>query len=77
MDPSREDEVRWVIDKSNKFSTPYQKKKKKKNSTKSLYYGLTHGVVDHFSKLVWKNKSPLKVRVFLFQMCSITSFHLL
>jgi len=30
---------------------------------------MTHGgVVDHLSKLVWKSKSPLKVRVFLWQM---------
>lgn len=53
LDQSKEYEVRWVIDKSKNFTT------------KSLYYAMTHGgVTDKLSKLIWKSKVPLKVRVF-------------
>jgi len=50
IDGTREDEVKWAIDKYNVFTT------------KSLYYVLTHGGVrDHLTNLIWKSKVPLKV----------------
>lgn len=52
-----EDDVRWVIDKSQTYST------------KSLYYCLTHGgVQDSLNDLLWKSKMPLKVKIFLWQV---------
>jgi hypothetical protein len=57
FDCTKEDSVKWVVDKSNHFTT------------KSLYYIITHGGVrDRLCGLIWKSKIPLKVKVFLWQM---------
>lgn len=51
-----QDEVRWSLEKSAKFST------------KCLYNCLTNGgVSDKVNDLLWKCKIPLKVKVFLWQ----------
>jgi hypothetical protein len=57
FDSTKEDSVKWVLDKTNQYTT------------KSLYHLLTHGGVrDHLCIMIWKSKIPLKIKVFLWQM---------
>ena len=54
LDLTRDDEVKWVIDKSNVFTS------------KSPYYAMIHEEVrDQLSKLLWRSKVYLKVKNFL------------
>jgi hypothetical protein len=57
FDSIKEDLVKWVLDKSNQYTT------------KSLYHFLTHGGVrDQLCIMIWKCKIPLKIKVFLWQL---------
>lgn len=61
FDFTKEDSVRWVLDKSFQYTT------------KSLYQLLTWGggggrVRDQLCTLIWKSKIPLEVKVFLWQV---------